>query len=183
MQRTDTHKNTGLHQCFVVSLTNEASEGRSADLYREHLLKQLGRSGRWQTTSSPLADEVAPLSFEVEGETGRELSRAGSVTVVPPLSALLGLCPLSPCGPTYQLVDAAGCVFRPSLCCVIEQDRLVRWACSGVLKGPWLTAWPDRAVTAKHHSLLLSVRHTDYKDSDCCHDKTSTPLPCDIHSL
>lgn len=149
-----------------MSLTNEASEGHSIDLYREHLLNQLGRSGQWQT-SLQLSEKVAPLSFEVQGETGRELRRAGSVTV-PPLSALLGLCPLSPCGPTYQLLGAAGCVCRLTLCCVIERDRPVRWACSVVLKGLWLSAWPDQAVTAKYHRLPLFVRLRDYKDTECC---------------
>lgn len=122
-----THKHTlaCLHQCFVVSLTNEASLGHSSDLYHEHLLDQLGQSSDKQQVCYSQR-KFAPLSFEVEGETSWELRRAGSVTVVPPLSALLGLCTLSPCGPTHQLVDAAGCVFRLSLCCVIEWDRLVR---------------------------------------------------------
>lgn len=121
-------------------------------------------AGRWQTTSLPLGEEVAPLSFEVEGGTGRELRRTGSVTVVPPLSALLGLCALSPFGPTYQLVDAAGYVFCPSLCCVIEQDRPVRKACSGLLKGLWLTAWPDKlsqpSITDSHCLLEKEITET-----------------------
>lgn len=107
-----------------------------------------------------------------------ELRRAGSVTAVPPLSVLLGLCPVSPCGPTYQLVETAGCVFRLSLCCVIEWDRLVRWACSGVLKGLRLTAWPDQAVTVKYHRLPLSLRHRDYKDSDSCLSARPVYLTC-----
>lgn len=71
------------------------------------------------------SEEVSLVSFEVEGGTDWELRRTGSVTAVPPLSALLGLCALSSFGPTYQLLDAAGYVFRLSLCCVIEQDRPV----------------------------------------------------------
>lgn len=121
----------------------------------------------WAVTNNKFASlcgSCSVLSFEVEGGTGRELRRTGSVTVVPPLSALPGLCALSPFGPTYQLVDAAGCVFRPSLCCVIEQDRPVRKACSGLLKGLWLTAWPDKlsqpSITDSHCLLEKEITET-----------------------
>lgn len=166
LQCTDTQpKTTTITSCGRLTLlfllchqTSEASEGPSIDLYHEHLLNQLGGSEQWQTTSLLLAEEVASLSSEVEGETGPELKRAGSVTVVPPLSALQGLCPMIPCGPAYRLVDAAGCVFRPSLCCVIVQDRLVRWGCSGVLKDLWLT------------TCLTKLSQPSITDSHCLSD-------------
>lgn len=59
----------------------------SIDLYREHLLNQLGRSGWWQT-SLQLREEVAPLSFEVEGETSfgikNRISNSRPILVCPP---------------------------------------------------------------------------------------------------
>lgn len=154
--RTHTNKKLWLVPalCCVTNPWDIRGAG-SVDLYREHLLNQLGRSWRWQTSLQP-REEVAPLSFEVEGETSfgikNRISNSRPVLVCPPGP----LCTHPQMCPTYWLVDAAGYVFRLSLCCVIEQDRLVRKACSGLLKGLWVTTWPDQTVTAEYHRLPLS---------------------------
>lgn len=186
---TDTHKQqqqslAGLHWRFVVSPTSEASEGRSSDLRREHLLNQLGGRGRWQK-SLPIREEVALLSFEVEGETGLELRRMGSVTVIPPLSALLGLYPLSPCGPTYQLVWRSRVCFLPvSLWCywarqvLSEEPAVVCWKASDWQLG--LTKLSQASITDSHCPSEREITETVTAACLCaaCLSDQTTPSPC-----
>lgn len=157
---------TSKWQCFVMSPPGEPSEGCGTDLCDEQLLQHLCRSSQRQAASvPPVCRELASASFEVEGESNQSWRRVGSVTFVPPLSALWGCCSLSPCGPAYQLVDAAGCVFDSG---VIESDRLARGARPGVLDGLFLTGLPRRADRNESRRLPLSVRPADDKDWDCC---------------
>lgn len=71
-QSAQTHTNIlrGLAHSVLLCSYVVTLEGCSIDLYREHLLNQLGRSGQWQTTSLLFGVELAPLSFEAEGEMG-----------------------------------------------------------------------------------------------------------------
>lgn len=76
----------------ILSLIGESLEGRSTDLCRQHLSRQMLRSEPIQASLLPPSKEVAPSSFERTRRRNRR--RPGSVTFVPPLSALWG--PLSP---------------------------------------------------------------------------------------
>lgn len=81
----------------------------------------------------------------------RELRRGGSVTVVPPLSALVGLRPLSPCGPVSWLRQRG--VFSACLPVVLlsrtslsDEPGLVCWKASDWQRG--LTKWRRLCLSA-----------------------------------
>lgn len=114
----------------------------STDVYRQHLLQQLGRSGLWQTTSK-LTQQVAPLSLEVEGQTGRELKTVGSVTVTscPCLPSLAFV--RQPVQPHLSAGWSSRVCFPPLSLCVLllsgtgssEQPALVCWKASDCQRG------------------------------------------------
>lgn len=158
----------------------------SIDLYREHLLNQLGRSGQWQA-SLQLREEVAPLSFEVEGETSfgikNRISNSRPALVCPPgplctqpmWSHLSAGWRSRECFPPVSLL----CYWARQAC-----QKSLLWSVERPLSDN--LAWPN---CHSQVSQTPTVRERDYGDTDChlsvcclsawpsvSHDETAIPL-------